>query len=64
MITEPRTTLREIDYAPQSARPERPEPVPLLSVRRIAATLQVALATRRAARNDEHAYWYTMLRGM
>jgi hypothetical protein len=68
MIAEPQTTVREIDYTPQLDQseqlPERPEPAPLLSVKRIAATLQVVLATRRAARNDEHAYWYTMLRGM
>jgi len=35
-----------------------------LSVSRIAAALQVVLATRRAARNEEHAYWYTVARGM
>jgi hypothetical protein len=35
-----------------------------LSLHRIAATLQVVLATRRAARDEEHAYWYTVARGM
>jgi hypothetical protein len=35
-----------------------------LSLNRIAAALQVLLATRRAARNEEHAYWYTVARGM
>ena len=34
------------------------------SLNRIAAALQVVLATRRAARNEEHAYWYTVARGM
>jgi hypothetical protein len=68
MIAEPQTPAREMDYATllvqPEPQPERREPAPLLSVRRVAATLQVALATRRAARNDEHANWYTMLRGM
>jgi len=35
-----------------------------LSLNRIAAALQLLLATRRAARNEEHAYWYTVARGM
>jgi hypothetical protein len=35
-----------------------------LSLSRIVATLQVVLATRRAARNEEHAYWYNVARGM
>jgi hypothetical protein len=35
-----------------------------LSLNRIAAALQVVLATRRAARSEEHAYWYTIARGM
>ncbi len=35
-----------------------------LSLKRIAATLQLMLATRRAARSEEHAYWYTVARGM
>jgi hypothetical protein len=35
-----------------------------MSLKRIAAALQVVLASRRAARNDEHAYWYTVARGM
>ena len=34
------------------------------SLNRIAAALQVVLATRRAARNEEHAYWYTVARGL
>jgi hypothetical protein len=38
-------------------------PAPL-SLNRIVAALQVMLATRRAARNEEHAYWYTVARGM
>jgi hypothetical protein len=35
-----------------------------LSASRIVAALQLLLATRRAARNEEHAYWYTVARGM
>ena len=35
-----------------------------LSLSRMVATLQVVLAARRAARNEEHAYWYTIARGM
>jgi hypothetical protein len=35
-----------------------------LSLNRIAAALQLMLATRRAARSEEHAYWYTIARGM
>jgi hypothetical protein len=35
-----------------------------LTLNRIAAALQVLLATRRAARSEEHAYWYTVARGM
>jgi hypothetical protein len=35
-----------------------------MSLNRIAAALQVVLATRRAARNDEHEYWYSIARGM
>jgi len=63
----------------QAPRPSRSRPVALalvqpsvravpefdgkLTLNRIAAALQLLLATRRAARNEEHAYWYTMLRG-
>jgi hypothetical protein len=35
-----------------------------LSLNRIAAALQVVLATRRAAHSEEHGYWYTIARGM
>ena len=31
-----------------------------LSLRRVAGSLQVMLATRRAARNAEHAVWYSV----
>jgi len=37
---------------------------PSLALDRVVASLQVMLATRRAARNDDHAYWYTICRGM
>ena len=52
------------------ALPQRvAEPAPVerantLSLNRIAASLQVLLASRRAARSAEHAYWYTVARGM
>ena len=49
---------------PQSAAETVPEVANKLSLNRIAAALQVLLATRRAARNEEHAYWYTVARGM
>jgi hypothetical protein len=35
-----------------------------MSLKRVAAALQLLLATRRAARCEEHAYWYTVARGM
>ncbi len=35
-----------------------------LSLNRIVAALQLLLATRRAARSEDHAYWYTVARGM
>jgi len=37
---------------------------PSMTVGRVVASLQVLLATRRAARNEDHAYWYTIARGM
>jgi hypothetical protein len=46
--------------AATSGEPEQPA----LSLGRIAAALQVVLATRRAARGEEYAYWYTVARGM
>ena len=45
-------------------QPVAPESDGKLSLNRIAAALQVILATRRAARSEEHAYWYTIARGM
>jgi hypothetical protein len=48
----------------QSAAASRSDVPAPLSLKRIAATLQVVLATRRAARSEEHAYWYTIARGM
>jgi hypothetical protein len=35
-----------------------------LSLGGVAATLQVLLASRRAARNADYAYWYSLTRGM
>jgi hypothetical protein len=35
-----------------------------LSLSSVAGTLQVVLATRRAARNEDYAYWYTGAQSM
>jgi hypothetical protein len=35
-----------------------------MSLQRVVSALQVILATRRAVRSEEHAYWYTVARGM
>ena len=48
----------------QSAAVPQSEVRAPLSLNHIAAALQVVLATRRAARSEEHAYWYTVARGM
>jgi hypothetical protein len=58
-IAQPPTTVA---HQPQPTA--LPEPAPQLSLKRVVAGLQVVLATRRAARNDAHAYWYTVARGM
>jgi hypothetical protein len=49
---------------PQTVVATAPELPARFSLIRVAAALQVALATRRAARSEEHAYWYTVARGM
>ena len=49
---------------PQSLAETAPGAGNKLSLNRIVAALQLLLATRRAARNEEHAYWYTVARGM
>jgi hypothetical protein len=49
---------------PQPVTEIAPEFEGKLSLNRIAAVLQVVLAIRRAARNEQHAYWYTVVRGM
>jgi hypothetical protein len=53
---------------PQRASETAPARESKLSLNRIVAALQVLLATRRAtrraARNEDHAYWYTVARGM
>jgi hypothetical protein len=68
---EPTTVIAENASTARAAR--RPSAVavaiplekrPLLSLKDVAAALQVVLATRRAARNEDHAYWYTVARGM
>jgi hypothetical protein len=51
--------ISRLESSPASK--EAAEPL-LLS--RVVASLQVILATRRAARNEDHAYWYTIARGM
>ena len=35
-----------------------------LSLPRVVGALQVMLATRRAARNAEHAFWYSVTRNV
>ena len=56
--------IAESAIAAQDTTKRQSQPVQPLSLNRIAATLQVVLATRRAARSEEHAYWYTVARGM
>jgi hypothetical protein len=59
MIAEsPAPSARLQEPAAQSAEQ------PALSLSRIVASLQVVLATRRAAHSEEYAYWYTVARGM
>jgi hypothetical protein len=41
--------------------PRTPEP---MSLPRVVGALQVMLATRRAARNAEHAFWYSVTRDL
>jgi len=45
-------------------RPDQIDEVEPLSLKRIVASLQLVLATRRAAFTDEDKYWYTLARGM
>lgn len=52
---------QDVAHAPTRTEAQAAHP---LSLRRIAATLQLLLATRRAARSEDHAYWYTVARGM
>lgn len=35
-----------------------------LRIGRVVASLQVLLASRRAARNEDHAHWYNISRGL
>jgi hypothetical protein len=35
-----------------------------MSVKGVVAGLQVLLAARRSAQSDDHAYWYTVARGI
>jgi hypothetical protein len=52
-------------YVPSALQPEAPSQArPELSLNRIVATLQVLLASRRAARNEDYAYWYNAARGL
>jgi hypothetical protein len=54
-----------IDLAAESHRDESTTRTSReMTLSRIVASLQVVLATRRAAHSEEHAYWYTIARGM
>jgi len=37
---------------------------PQFSLKRIVASLQILLAARREARRNDHAFWYTIARGL
>jgi hypothetical protein len=56
IVTAPTATSK----AAAASRDEQPS----LTLSRVVASLQVVLATRRAIRNDDHAYWYTIGRGL
>lgn len=45
----------------ESSSTQHDEP---LTVSRVVASLQLLLATRRAARNEDLAYWHNISRGM
>jgi hypothetical protein len=58
-------TAQQATLAPgESARPSAPDALPLLSLPRVVGTLQVVLATRRAARNVDHARLYSVTRSL
>jgi hypothetical protein len=61
MIAEPSATvaLQNASRADSDSRPEEH-----MSLGSVVATLQVVLATRRAVHSEDHAYWYTIARGM
>ena len=61
MSTAQSASLAITAEAPATSRPSQAAE---LSLSRVVASLQVLLAARRAARSDEHAYWYTIARGM
>ena len=63
MPTQFRSTAIAIAL-PQSLAETAPDAGNKFSLNRIVAALQLLLATRRAARNEEHAYWYTVARGL
>jgi hypothetical protein len=48
----------------ESARPDVPDALPALSVSRVVGTLQMVLATRRAARNSERALSYSPIHSL
>jgi hypothetical protein len=60
MIAESPATIDAIALPEQRPTSERPP----MSLQRVVSALQVILATRRAVRSEEHAYWYTVARGM
>lgn len=50
-----------LDLSPDTPADQSREP---LSVRGVVASLQILLAARRAARNEDFGYWYSISRGM
>jgi hypothetical protein len=48
----------------ESARPGVPDALPALSLPRVVGTLQMVLATRRAARNAERALSYSAIQSL
>jgi hypothetical protein len=61
MIAESTTSIASHDALSTDALARTGQP---LSLNRIVATLQVVLASRRAARSEEYAYWYNVARGL
>jgi hypothetical protein len=60
MIAESPATIDDVDLQEQR-QTSKGQPI---SLQRVVGALQVMLATRRAVRSEDHAYWYTVARGM